>query len=293
MRYLHLLSRVYNRPHLILPEKLEAIRQVITSRAFGLESATELALQDTRARQQPSITKSVAVLPIVGTLAKRMGMLEESSGGMSTDRIGQEIDRLMADEQVGAIVLDIDSPGGESFGVRELSDKIYAARDNRKPIIAVANPEAASAAYYIGSAAKEFIVTPSGWVGSVGVVMAHTDQSLLNESLGVKVTYITAAKYKTEGNANEPLSDDALVYYQSQVDQLYEQFVKDVARNRATTAAEVRRGYGEGRMLLAADAKAAGMVDRVDTLENVIAKQMARIQQRNKVQLERLRLDLA
>jgi ClpP class serine protease len=77
------------------------------------------------------------------------------------------------------------------------------------------------------------------------------------------------------------------------VDQLYEQFVKDVARNRATTAAEVRRGYGEGRMLLAADAKAAGMVDRVDTLENVIAKQMARIQQRNKVQLERLRLDLA
>lgn len=289
--YRHLLERVYNRPHLISREKLEAIRQVITCRAIGMESpsAFELARQEAQQRRQATISRSVAVLPIVGTLAKRMGMLEESSGGMSTDRIGQEIDRLIADDQVGAIVLDIDSPGGESFGVQELSDKIYQSRGT-KPIVAMANPEAASAAFYIASAADEFSVTPSGWVGSVGVVCVHTDLSALNETLGAKVTYIHAGKYKVEGNSDEPLSDETRQYYQDQVDSIYEQFVKDVARNRGTSTANVKRMYGEGRMIRAKEAKESGMVDRVETLDDAIARLSGAKSKGRSVKLERRRL---
>ena len=270
----HLLARVYNQPHLIRPEKLEAIRQVVTSRALGIRAdaaAIEAVMAEFAQQRQPTMQRSVAVLPIVGTLAKRLGMMSESSGGTSTDRIGQEFDRLMADESVGAIVFDIDSPGGEVFGTQELSDKIYAAR-GKKPIVAHVNPEAASAAYYIASAADEVVVTPSGWVGSVGVVAVHTDLSAMNEELGVKVTYIHAAPYKVEGNMDEPLAPESLAYFQGEVNAIYEQFLKDLARNRGTTAAAVRSGYGEGRMLRAKDAKAAGMVDRIETLDETIAR---------------------
>ena len=272
--YDHLLARVYNQPHLIRPEKLEAIRQVVTSRALGIRAdaaAIEAVMAESAQQRQPTTQRSVAVLPIVGTLAKRLGMMSESSGGTSTDRIGQEFDRLMADESVGAIVFDIDSPGGEVFGTPELSDKIFAAR-GKKPIVASANPEAASGAFYIASAADELVVTPSGWVGSVGVVAVHTDLSAMNEELGVKVTYIHAAPYKVEGNMDEPLAPESLAYFQGEVNAIYEQFLKDLARNRGTTAAAVRSGYGEGRMLRAKDAKAAGMVDRIETLDETIAR---------------------
>jgi signal peptide peptidase SppA len=221
-----------------------------------------------------------------------MGMMSESSGGTSTDRIGKELDRLLNDDSVGAILLDVDSPGGETFGVQELSDKIFSAR-GRKPIVASANPEAASAAYYIASAADELVVTPSGWVGSVGVVAAHTDVSKMNEELGVKVTYIHAAPYKVEGNSNEPLTDESQTYFQSQVDATYEQFLKDVGRNRGTTAAKVRSDFGGGRMLRAKDAKAAGMVDRIETLDETIARLASggKVRHSTKTARERLTLE--
>jgi len=291
MTYRNLLDRVYNRPHLIMLDKLESIRAVVTNRAVGLEAPgiVHVAMEDAAARRKPSMSRSVAVLPVVGTLAKRMDMVGESSGGMSTDRIGMEFDRLLNDDAVAAIVLDIDSPGGESFGVQELSDKIYAAR-GRKPITAVANPEAASAAYYIGSAADELSVTPSGWVGSIGAVMVHTDLSRLNETLGRTVTYIHAGQFKVEGNADEPLSDESLAYFQREVDAVAEQFVRDVARNRGVSAADVRRAYGEGRMLRARDAKAAGMVDRIETLDEAIARLATGGKSRRSTKLARLRL---
>lgn len=269
----HLLNELYNTPHLIRPEKLEAIRRVLTDRALGVQVDAETIRQITAAREdrQSSVVRSVAVLPIVGTISKRIDPLEESSGGVSTDRIAREFDRLVADESVGAIVLDIDSPGGQSFGVPELANKILAAR-GKKPIRAIANPEAASAAYWIATAADELSVTPSGWVGSVGAMTIHTDLSALNETVGMKVSYIYAGEYKVEGNPDEPLSEDARAYYQAMVNEVYDQFIRAVALQRGTTVPDVRGNYGKGRMLLARDAKAAGMVDRVETLDELISR---------------------
>jgi signal peptide peptidase SppA len=167
--------------------------------------------------------------------------------------------------------LDVDSPGGETQGVEELADKLYGYRD-RKPIEASVNSEMASAAFWIGSAASAINITPSGWIGSVGVYMAHTDWSAANEQLGAKVTYISAGPYKVEGHPDAPLTDEAIAHYQSQVDAIYEQFLAALARNRGTSKADVRSNYGGGRMVMATDAKAAGMVDRIETLEQTIAR---------------------
>jgi len=177
----------------------------------------------------------------------------------------------MQDARVKAIIFDVDSPGGSVEGVTELASEIYNAR-KKKPSIAVANAQAASAAYWLASAAGELVVTPSGQVGSIGVYVAHQDESKALENEGVRITLISAGKYKTEGNPSEPLADEARAAIQSKVDDYYTMFVKGVAQNRGSTQAAVRDGYGQGRMVLASQAVKLNMADRVATLDDVLAR---------------------
>ncbi len=135
-------------------------------------------------------------------------MLMESSGGTSVQGVARQFRAAMADPDIGRVILDVDSPGGQVGGVEELAREIYQAR-GQKPVTAIANGLAASAAYWIATAADEFVVTPSGQVGSIGVFGMHQDVSAALEKDGVKVTMVSAGKYKTEGNPFEPLTDEA------------------------------------------------------------------------------------
>jgi signal peptide peptidase SppA len=213
----------------------------------------------------PKVNGAVAVIPIQGVITKRGGWFSDG-----TDRVSRTLDAAMASKAVGGIVLDIDSPGGSSYGLMEFADKIYSLRGAGKPIIAIANPLAASAAIWAGSAADQFIVTPSGDVGSVGVWSLHIDYSAAMEAEGVKPTLIFAGKYKVEGNPYEPLTDEARAEMQRSVDETYSDFLTAMARNRGTTKAKVLADFGEGRVLSAARAKAAGMVDRIASLDDVL-----------------------
>ena len=137
--------------------------------------------------------------------------------------------------------------------------------------MAIANSLAASGAYWIASQADELVVTTGGMVGSIGIVMVHEDWSKANEMAGVKPTYLTAGKYKAEGNFDEPLGDGAREFLQGQLREYYGLFASAVARGRRTTPDRVSSGYGEGRVLTAQMALKAGMVDRVETFEQTLA----------------------
>jgi signal peptide peptidase SppA len=175
----------------------------------------------------------------------------------------------LADDTVGTIVLDIDSPGGTVTGVPELAAEILAARGT-KPVIAVANSMAASAAYWIASAADKIVVTPSGDVGSIGVYTTHQDVSAAMEKEGVKVTYIQAGKYKTDGNPYTPPSEEFLENTQKDVNTFYQMFLNAVAAGRGISAETVAETFGQGRMVMAQDAVACGMADEIATLEQVV-----------------------
>ena len=153
----------------------------------------------------------------------------------------------------------------------------------------------ASAGLWLGLAAGEVSITPSGWIGSHGVYMAHTDLSKQNEELGQKVTYVSAGPFKTEWNSEEPLGDEAKAYYQGMVDEIYESFTKDLARFRGTTTADVKANYGQGRMMRAQAAKKCGMVDRIETFDECIARlagvKKGKASVRAKAQRERLALE--
>jgi signal peptide peptidase SppA len=178
------------------------------------------------------------------------------------------------------------SPGGVVTGTDELSSQIFAARGT-KPIIAHVNGYAASAAYWIASAADEIVVTSSGQVGSIGVIGVHDDVSAALEKMGVKKTIISSGKYKAEGSPFGPLSDEARTHRQQEADAYYDDFVRAVARNRNVSLSAVRDGFGQGRMVRAEAAIAEGMADRIATLDETIARFAGHPTPRRKLAAER------
>jgi signal peptide peptidase SppA len=268
-------------------DKLQAIGAVLSARASGVSATPDeirSALGVSAAAPASRSVGSTAVIPIFGTLSHRMGMLSEFSGGTSYTAVRSALRGALADPNISAILLEIDSPGGNVDGLPELADEVYAAR-GQKPIGAIANTMAASAAYWLGSQVDDFAVTPSGVVGSVGVYMMHIDESQFNEKIGVTITYISAGEHKTEGNPDAPLSDEAKAYLQSQVDAIYGQFIAAVARGRGASKKAVRDTYGQGRVLMAEPALEAGMVDRIATLDEMVGRMAAKAKRASRVSM--------
>jgi ClpP class serine protease len=141
-----------------------------------------------------------------------------------------------------------------------------------KPIIACAQYQMCSAAYWVGSCATEIVAPVSALLGSIGVFAIHEDLSKALEQEGIKLTHISAGKYKTDGNSAEPLSDSARARIESHVAATYERMTADIALGRGITPAVVRASYGEGAVVTASEALAAGMVDRIATLDDTLAR---------------------
>lgn len=231
------------------------------------------AMARVRTASEPSRQgRSTGIVHILGPIEHRPSLLSELFGGTSAMQIGAQIREFAADPSIGRIILDIDSPGGTTFGLTELAATIREARKT-KSITALANPTAASAAYWIASQAHEVVVTPSGWVGSIGVFVTHVDESRRLDAAGITPTLIVSdgSPYKAEDDSTIPLSKSARAELQSLVDKFYAMFLTDVALGRRVPAARVRSDYGKGRMLLASDAVRAGVADRIGTLESVVA----------------------
>lgn len=267
----YVLQAFMETPWAILPSKLAMLEEIVARHVNGEKLSAEEIQARVNGAVPPQNTKvnSVAVMRVFGTIAPRTNMLTDMSGGTTAEALGQQFADLVNDPQVSAIVLDVNSPGGQVGGIEELSKKIFDARGT-KPIVAVANHLMASAAYWIGTAADEIVVTPSGEVGSIGVFAAHQDISARLEKEGVKVSLIKAGKYKAEANPYEPLSEDARAAIQENVSDIYGSFVDAVARNRGVKPAAVRTGFGEGRVVSAKQAIDLGMADRIGTLDDVI-----------------------
>lgn len=278
MKYKAILSAVQNTVWPIMPEKMDAICGFLELAAAGLHVDAE-TIDRVAARnkdQRASVTsQSVAVLPVYGTISQRMDIMSDVSGGTSTDALGREFDRLIKDPDVSAIVFDVDSPGGNYYGTPELATKIYESR-GQKPIVAQVNSLAASAAYWIASAADEIVMSPSADAGSIGVMAVHYDMSAANDEAGVKPTYIFSGQYKVEANPDEPLSDEAMAEIQRRVNEAGDVFTRQVARNRGVKPSVVRSQFGQGRIFGAADAIDRSMANRENTLEETVARLQSR-----------------
>lgn len=253
-------QRLFNTPLAIHPDKCEVIVAALAER-IGVASLTRLSgeavmldpraffLDDdddtgfSRAGRHADMgydmVGNVAVVPVYGTLVQKLGGIRPYSGMTGYDTIRAASLCALEDEAAKAIVLDIDSPGGEVAGCFDLADEIYSAR-GVKPIHAILNEVAYSAAYAIASAADRITVPRTGGVGSIGVIACHVDFSKALEAGGLKVTFIKYGQHKADGAPELPLTEEARARFQANIDEMGELFVDTVARNRGLSAAKVR-----------------------------------------------------
>jgi signal peptide peptidase SppA len=209
-------------------------------------------------------TPNVALIGILGFIEPHESVLSRVFGGTPLDAVRQRVREAAANPKVDAIALIVNSPGGFVEGVPETADVIRQAA-LQKPVVAIVDGISASAAYWLTAQASYVTLTPSGEVGSIGVFMAHSSYAGANTQQGIERTYISAPTggFKTEGNADEPLSGEGRAYLQSQVDAMYRDFVAAVARGRSIPTARVEATYGQGRVVLARDALSRRMVDAI------------------------------
>lgn len=266
---------VFSTPWAILPEKLEAIRAFLELKcAAGSVDSGEL--ERMRAAHEAAVARSVAmssgavqVLPMLGVICHRANMFSDYSGGTSTDKFMGAFRQASADPGIKAIVIDCDSPGGGIDGVPELADEIYKAR-GKKPVVAVANCLMASAAYWICSQCDEVVVSQSAWIGSIGVYSVVDDYTKMMEDAGIKEYVVKFGAHKAE--FVEPVTQDALDYLKTLIDESGNSFVSTVARGRGVKAAVVKSEWGEGRVVTPQQAVRLGMADRIGTIDSVLAK---------------------
>lgn len=204
---------------------------------------------------QADVVDGVAIIPVRGVLFNG-----PSCWGGTYGDIRRAFLAALDANDVQAIALLCDSPGGTVEGCFDLAELIYQAR-GAKPTHAILAESAYSAAYALASACDRISVPRTGGTGSVGVIAMHADLSGMLDEAGIKVTIIRCGERKAEGVPFEPLSDAALGRMQADVDTLGELFVDTVARNRGLKASAVRAQ--QAGTFLGATGVEAGLADAV------------------------------
>lgn len=210
----------------------------------------------------------IAVVPVRGVIIPRPHFFETVGLATSVHTIGRNVRAAVQDPEVKAVVMDMHSPGGTVSGVPELTAEIRGLR-GAKPIVAHADYLAASAAYWIASAADEVVASPSAIVGSVGVYGMHVDQSGLLDQIGLKVTLIADPAEKIEGNPFEPLSDAARAEIQKLVSNDLRLFRSDIAEGRGMRASDIADSWA--RIYQPREAQAMGMIDKIRPLSETLS----------------------
>lgn len=266
-----LVARLSGRPLAIAPRALDGPLAVAPS--IGARAAVTPILPDAEPATARGITltdSGVAVVPVLGPLVSRGDWLTALLGASDYGAIGSAVAAAFAEPAARAVLLEVDSPGGEVGGLFDLVDRLAALRaEAGKPLWAVAHEGALSAAFAIASVADRLYVTRTAEVGSVGVVAIHVDESAADAMAGHKWTLIHAGDRKIDGNAHAPLSEAAVSAIQADVDALHADLVTLVARNRnlspdavhATQAAIYRGRRGI----------AAGLADALGTVDVALA----------------------
>nr|CBI80285.1 putative capsid protein of prophage [Bartonella sp. 1-1C] len=269
-----LASRLFGVPHMLSSTKLDVILNALAPRLFAGEKFPIGAFGqgNTETFRPPEtyvVQNNVAILPVHGTLVRRSAWLGALSGLTSYEGLSASFREAMAQPDVRAVLLDIDSGGGEAGGVFDLVEEFQAlSKQYGKPIWAHANEFACSAAYAIACSASQIWVARTGVVGSIGVVCAHLDQSYADEKQGHKWTFVFEGDHKVHGNPHEPLADEAKIKMQADCALLYEMFVDLVAKNRAMSAAAIRETKAE--TFIGSQAITLGLADAQGTLAQAL-----------------------
>lgn len=203
----------------------------------------------------------IAVLPVVGPLFRYANLFTQVSGASSYELLAKDFTQAVENPDVKAIILNIDSPGGEVNGCAEFADMIHEAR-GVKPIVAYASGDAASGAYWIAAAADEIVVSKTSALGSIGVVGVYRG----NKDEDAVEVVSSQSPYKRI----DPDTDDGRARLQKRIDAMADVFVEAVAKYRGVASSHVQNHYGSGDVFIGDAAVKQGLADRIGSFEKLL-----------------------
>lgn len=282
----HIADRVLNTPLLLLPSKAETILAVLAGR-IGVSAPEASRFEGEQPPQRDAegnlkrnrwgdpmgepfmLSNGVAIVTITGSLVNRGAWVGASSGLTSYEGIQHQLKRAAENGEVKSLLLDLHSPGGEAVGAFETAALVREIA-TQKPVTAVVNGMAASAAYAIASGATRIVTTETGVSGSIGVVLLHADYSRKLANEGITPTLIFAGAHKVDGHPFGPLPEGVHADLQAEVDAFYEAFLKTVAAGRGSRMTIDMARATEARTLIGQAAVDAGLADDVGNFESVL-----------------------
>lgn len=268
MKLQALLDQLYHQPALITPQAHGSIRQLLEYR-LGLYS--ELENPELRAPGQGMCGEAVEVeqaeviggimhIPINGVLGQKLDPFQRGEGAVDTLDVMNEIDEAEADDDVRAVLFDVDSPGGMVQGTPELAARIA---EMTKPCLAFTNGLMASAAYWVGSACNGIYATQTASLGSIGVYLPVMDSHRRFQQAGVDVDIIKAGKLKGAGFPGTELTPESRAHLQARVDEIHDMFKSFVREGRLMAGHIVEDDAMEGQTFMAAEAHRRGLIDGI------------------------------
>jgi ClpP class serine protease len=257
----HILKAIQAELWAIAPEALQQI--IAIAQGYGNVDALAAKLgQPLTTSRTVTVRDGVAIVPVIGPLFRYANMFTEISGATSIQQLALDFQAAVDDPSVNAIILEIDSPGGQVSGISEFAAQIRQA-SAFKPVKAYVSDLAASAGYWLASAADSIIVNNTARLGSIGVVMQTTIDEADNS-----IKFISS---QSPNKQADPSSDSGKLQYQKMVNDLAEVFINTVADYRGVTREEVIANFGMGGVMIAEEAINAGMADSFGSLEFLIS----------------------
>ena len=263
MRYAAIRHTLSSEPMLITPDYRNALLEILDQHV-ALTRAEFRAAREGSTRSgdavdldQMEIVDGIAWIPVGGPIGYRLGKFEKGAGAVDVADITTDIDEAESSDEVSALVLDMDTPGGMVSGIPELADRIRACD---KPICAWSGGGMiASAGYWLASACDGVFVTKSADVGSIGVYAPFTDLSKMAEMQGIKVKVFSSGKYKGMGVPGTEMTLDQQNFMQARVMEIAAAFYNHVRAMRT----DVQDEDMQGQIFKADSALARGLVDGI------------------------------
>ena len=240
----------------IEPDTFNNLEALVSKDAPVLENTRTVRIQN-----------GVAIIPVSGVITGRMDFLTYILGGTALDILAKDFRTALENNDVRAIVLDFDSPGGIAVGPAEMADMIFNARGN-KPIISYVGRNCCSAAYWLASAADKIVAHPAALLGSIGVVTAVPVQEQPDES-GTKCYEIVSSNAKAK--RPDPRTEDGIKTIKAELDALEAQFIGSIAKFRNISEEKIRNDFGKGAAMIGHEALQRSMADELGSFESVLA----------------------
>ena len=263
------LSFIDKTPWAIKPDALEKIIAIANRSYSDPQLVAAIKSEQSLLIPESNDNNEIAIIDVIGSIFARANLFTEVSGAVSLDALERQLDIALYDDSIKAIILRIDSPGGEVTGTHEFANYLDEACAI-KPIVAYVHGMACSAAYWIASATSHIYVDKTATLGSIGVVAAWTDDSKARTAAGL--TDYEVVSSQSPKKRLDPKLDDGRAELQKQIDGLADIFIDDVAAFRGVSRDKVLSDFGQGSTFLANEAINLGMADEISSLRDVIAE---------------------